>query len=226
MRPFDPSRRGPFRLTLTGVGAMRSPRYAPAGLLLEYGTTRVMFDGGPGSEPSSGSLSAWLLTDERAELVREIRTRATRFAVAPRIDALERAGLAVTPHPVVHTSHATCGYLIEAEGRRIAWAPEFLEFPEWANGVDLLFADAAAWDRQIRFAHGAGGHAAALATAEAARAGGVVRLVLAHIGRPTIRALDAGLRPPFGVPGRDGQRFYPRRWRAVNRGGARAPLRR
>ena len=27
---------------------------------------------------------------------------------------------------------------------------------------------------------------------------------LAHIGRPTIRALDAGERPPFGEVGRDG----------------------
>lgn len=224
MRPFDPSRRAPFRLTLTGVGAMRSPRYAPAGLLLEYGATRVMFDGGPGSEPSTGSLTAWLLTDERAELVHEIRRRAARFAVEPRLEAVNLPGLTVAPHRVVHTSHPTCGYLIEAEGRRIAWAPEFLEFPEWARGVDLLFADAAGWDRPIRFAHGAGGHAAVLATAEAARAAGVARLVLAHIGRPTIRALEAGLRPPFGRLGHDGQRFHPRLWRAVNRGGARAPL--
>jgi hypothetical protein len=31
--------------------------------------------------------------------------------------------------------------------------------------------------------------------------------VFAHIGRPTIRAIDAGHRPPFGEFGRDGRRF-------------------
>jgi hypothetical protein len=38
---------------------------------------------------------------------------------------------------------------------------------------------------------------------EAARLG-VMRLVLAHIGRPAIRAIDAGERPPFGEWGYDG----------------------
>jgi hypothetical protein len=46
-----------------------------------------------------------------------------------------------------------------------------------------------------------------------ARRRGVRRLVFAHIGRPTIRAMDAGRRPAFGTFGRDGQVFHPRRWR-------------
>jgi len=33
----------------------------------------------------------------------------------------------------------------------------------------------------------------------------VRRLVFAHIGRPTIRALDRGERPPFGDVAGDGQ---------------------
>jgi ribonuclease BN (tRNA processing enzyme) len=69
-----------------------------------------------------------------------------------------------------------------------AWAPEFLEFPEWAAGAQVMFADAASWNRPIRFAKGVGGHAAALDVAEAAQAMNVARLVFAHVGRSTIRA--------------------------------------
>ena len=46
---------------------MNSPRYAPAGLLIEQGRVRVAIDGGPGADPA-GPLAAWLVTDERAEL--------------------------------------------------------------------------------------------------------------------------------------------------------------
>jgi len=87
------------------------------------------------------------------------------------------------------------------------WAPEFWTFPHWAAGCDLMFADAAGWARPIRFAGGVGGHAAALDVARFARRHGVRRLVLAHIGRPTIRAIDAGERPPFGEFGADGRRY-------------------
>jgi hypothetical protein len=34
-----------LRLTLVGVGAMNSPRYAPAGVFIEYGISRIMIDG-------------------------------------------------------------------------------------------------------------------------------------------------------------------------------------
>lgn len=61
-----------LRLTLLGVGAMNSPRYGPAGLLVEYGNARVMIDGGPGAAPKR-KLVGWLVTDERGELIREIR---------------------------------------------------------------------------------------------------------------------------------------------------------
>ena len=40
-----------------------------------------------------------------------------------------------------------------------------------------------------------------------ARRAGVRRLVFSHIGRPTIRAIDAGLAPAFGELGHDGQVF-------------------
>ena len=62
-------------------------------------------------------------------------------------------------------------------------------FPRWAAGADLMFAEAAAWVRPIRFARGAGGHAPVLEVSRLARDAGVRRLVFV-IGRPTIRAFD------------------------------------
>jgi hypothetical protein len=197
---------------LTGVGAMNSPRFAPAGLLLEHDRARVMIDGGRVGAPD-GPLDAWLVTDARAELIREIRQSAQGLGVEPAIAAHLAPGLSIRPRKVAHTSHDTFGYLIQAEGRRIAWAPEFWRFPRWASGVDLLMADAAGWHRPIRFRGGVGGHACVLDVAVTARRMEVRRLVFAHIGRPTIRAMEAGFRPPFGEFGRDGLVFHPRRWR-------------
>jgi hypothetical protein len=195
-----------LRFTLLGVGAMNSPRYAPAGLLVQYGAARVAIDGGPGAEPT-GPVAAWLVTDEHAELIASLRRLAAARGLVPHVGSYAGAGLDVTPYPVVHTSHPTVGYLIAAAGRSAAWAPEFLEFPGWAAGSDLMFADAAGWARPIRFARGTGGHAAALTVAEQAIRHGVRRLVFAHIGRPTIAALDTGQVPPFGEFGADGASY-------------------
>src|SRR5882762_3139260 len=195
---------GSLRLVLLGVGAMKSPRYAPAGLLVEYGAHRVMLDGGPGAEPAQ-PIDAWLVTDDRGELMPQIRQFAKARGLTPKVSCFCSDGLVIAPKPVVHTSHPTYGYLIEAGGRRVVWAPEFLEFPEWAEGADLTFAEAAGWNRPIRFARGTGGHAATLQIAHEARERGVRRLVFAHIGRPTIKAIDAGLQPPFGEMGQDGR---------------------
>jgi hypothetical protein len=191
-----------LRLTLLGVGAMNSPRYAPAGLVAEHGMARAAIDGGPGAVPGS-PVAAWLVTDERAELIAELRRLAAAHRLIPHAAHYAADGLEIAPHPVVHTSHATFGYLIEAAGRRVAWAPEFFEFPAWAAGVDLMFADAAGWARPIRFAHRAGGHAAAIDVARQAITHRVHRLVFAHIRRPTIAAIDAGRVPPFGEFGSD-----------------------
>jgi hypothetical protein len=53
-------------------------------------------------------------------------------------------------------------------------------------------------------AHWVGGHAAAVEVARQAVSHHVRRLVFAHIGRPTIAAIGAGLVPPFGEFGADG----------------------
>jgi hypothetical protein len=198
--------RGGATFTLLGIGAAESPRFPPAGLLVEARGARVMLDGGPGAEPD-GRVDAWLVTDELAELMPAIRRAARRRGLEPAVGPFEAAGLHIEPRPVVHTSHAAFGYRIRADSQMIAWGPEFWRFPDWAADADLLFAEAASWSRPIRFAGGVGGHAALVDVAEEARAAGVKRLVFAHLGRPTLRALDQGKRPPFGEIGEVGTTY-------------------
>jgi hypothetical protein len=192
-----------LRLTLVGVGAMNSPRYAPAGLLVEYGSSRVMIDGGPGATTKRG-VSAWLVTDECSELIREIHKLAQQKGLEPEVASYRSDGLTVEPRAVVHTSHPTCGYLIRVAGKKIVWAPEFLVFPSWAKGADLMFAEAAGWKRPIFFRGGVGGHASVNQVARDAIKYKVKRLVFTHIGRPSIKAIDAGERPVFGEFAADG----------------------
>ncbi|CAM5258559.1 MBL fold metallo-hydrolase [Streptomyces aurantiogriseus] len=196
-----------LRLTLLGVGAMNSPRFAPAGLLLRCAGHRVAFDGGPGAEPPPGRLDAWLVTDEQAELGSALRRSAAGRDVGIRAGDLELGEVRVGCRPVAHTSHPAYGYRIEAGARVVVWAPEFWEFPAWAAGADLMFAEAAGWDRPIRFRGGVGGHASVRAIAEEAVRHGVERLIYAHIGRPGLRALDAGLRPAVGEWGVEGRTY-------------------
>ncbi|MFF4353153.1 hypothetical protein [Streptomyces sp. NPDC001530] len=196
-----------LRLTLLGAGAMNSPRFAPAGLLLRYGGRRAAFDGGPGAEPPPGPLAGWLVTDERSELRSALRRSAAARDVSIRAGDLDLGEVRVRCHPVAHTSHATYGYRIEAGDLVVVWAPEFWEFPAWAARADLMFAEAAAWGRPIRFRGGVGGHASVQTVAEESVRHGVRRLVHAHIGRPSLRAIDAGLKPPVGEWGVEGRTY-------------------
>ena len=195
-----------MRLVTLGVGAQNSPRYAPAGLLVAHRGVRVMIDGGPGAEPR-GQLDAWLVTDERAELIAAIRRLAAARGLRPCAADFRTRGVRIERRSVVHTSHPTFGYLIRAQRRTIVWAPEFYEFPRWARGADLMFAEGAGWNHPIRFAGGVGGHLDVLAVARAARRLGIKRLVFAHIGRPTLRAVARGEQPPFGEIAADRQAF-------------------
>lgn len=163
-----------------------------------------MLDGGGLSVPTV-PIDAWLVCDARAELMPDIRRRCRGVHLKPVVGGFAVGAVAVDPMPVVHTSHPTCGYLINVGRRQAVWAPEFWRFPTWAVGADLMFADAAGWRQPIRFAGGVGGHAAVVETAEQARRHGVRRLVFAHIGRPSIRAIDAGEAPPYGEWGVEGQ---------------------
>jgi hypothetical protein len=164
---------------------MASERYAPAGLLVERHDRAIMIDGGPGAEPDR-PVEDWLVTDERAELIAKIRRIARKqFGVRPRAGSASLDDVRIDAEPVVHTSRSTYGYRIQLGESMAAWAPEFLEFPEWAASARVMCADAAGWNRPIRFAKRVGGHAAALDVAEAAQAMNVARLVFAHVGKPT-----------------------------------------
>lgn len=196
----------PLRLVTLGVGAQASPRYAPAGLLVQRGAIRVMIDGGPGAAPA-GKLAAWLVTDVEGELMPRLRELAGAKGLQPYAGPFRTTGLVIECHPVVHTSHPAFGYLIRAARYRVVWAPEFFEFPAWARGATLMFAEAAGWNRPIRFRGGVGGHLDTVAVAEAAHRRGIRRLVFAHIGRPTLRAIDQGKAPRFGEIGADGRRY-------------------
>ena len=171
---------------------MDSPRYAPAGLLVEADNCGVMIDGGSRAAPVR-HLDAWLVTDERAELIAELRRLAQARGLKPAAERFAVGALEIEPHPVVHTNHPTYGYDIYWRGRRVVWAPEFWAFPDWASGADIAFLEAAAWTAPIRFRGGVGGHAPIQRTLHEAQAAGIRRVVFVHIGRPVIRAMDAGL---------------------------------
>jgi hypothetical protein len=87
-----------LRLKLLGVGAMASPKYAPAGLLVFHAAGNVMLDGGPEAEPEP-PLAAWLVTDLRGELIAQIRRLARAQGLEPAVQAYKANGLAIVPHP-------------------------------------------------------------------------------------------------------------------------------
>ena len=166
----------------------------------------MILDAGPYARPR-GHIDAWLLTDEQAELAAAIRRRARELGVLARVAAFHAGDLRIEPKPLVHTNHPTFGYEIRRGDLKVVWAPEFFEFPRWARSSDLMFAEASSWDRPIYFRGAVGGHLAGRAVQRAAQRAHVKRLVCAHIGRPTLRAIERGLRPSFGEFARDGQIF-------------------
>jgi hypothetical protein len=170
-------------------------------LLVEYAGSRVAIDGGAFPLADVG---AWLVTDEQAELTPQLRRLASVSGLRPSVAKYSAGSLTIRPRKVVHTSHPAFGYEIIVPQGRVVWAPEFLRFPRWAAGANLMFAEAAGFSRPILFAKRVGGHAHALEVCQKARRLKVKCLILAHIGRPTIRALDAGWRPDFGEVGEDG----------------------
>ncbi len=83
-----------------------------------------MLDGGPGAEPA-GRLAAWLVSDERSEL----RVLSAARGLHPSVATVRVGDLVIEPHPVVHTSHPTWGYLLRLPMASAARAPEFWAFP-------------------------------------------------------------------------------------------------
>jgi len=174
---------------LLGVGTAASPRFAPAGLLLEYGHTRVGFDGGPGSEPPE-TVQAWLVRSREGALHSELRRIADECGMPePAVASFRHGALHVEPLPL--PGEAPVGYRITA-GRHLAvWAPESRGLPVWAEEADLVFAGTSGMRRTI----------------EAARRLRVRRLVFALLDEDACAAMDAGKDPPFGEWGQEGGRY-------------------
>jgi hypothetical protein len=107
-----------MRLVTVGVGAARPSRYAPAGLLVTRRGVRVMVDGGPGAEPS-GRLDAWLVTDERAELLQGSAGSPPTGACARTRAALIKASSGSAPTPWSTLDGARRRRLSTADSRRM-----------------------------------------------------------------------------------------------------------
>ena len=80
-----------MRLVTLGVGAARSPRYRPAGLLVSHRGARVVIDGGPHTVPK-GRIDAWLLTDDHAELAAAVRRTARELGLIARVASFRAEG--------------------------------------------------------------------------------------------------------------------------------------
>jgi hypothetical protein len=180
------------RLILLGVGAVGSSRYAPAGLLLEYGHVRAGFDGGPGSEPPE-NIHAWLVCDVHSGFQPERRRIAHESAMPePVVAPYDHPPLRIEPMPLTSFVY---GYRITAGHRVGVWTPVIEEFPAWATGADLMLADGT--DGQMSLGDIA---------AEAKRLQ-IRRLVFARLGDAAVTAMDEGKRPPFGEWGEEGRAY-------------------
>ncbi|MGW2773527.1 hypothetical protein ACWC4C_13565 [Streptomyces olivaceoviridis] len=133
---------GRLRFTLPGVGAMVSPRCAPAGLPVVCGRHRVAYDGGPGAEPPEGRPDAWLVADDHAELRSALPRLAAERGLEPRMTDAEPGELRIRALPVAHTSRPTWGCRMEGSEGVVVWAPEFRTLPAWAADADLMVAQA------------------------------------------------------------------------------------
>jgi hypothetical protein len=180
------------RFILLGVGTTDSPRFAAAGLLVEYGHVRVGIDGGPGSEPPE-IIDAWLVRDEQGPMQPELRRIANETGMPePVIAPFGHGPLKIEPHPVAGRVH---GYQIRIGHHVAAWTPECAELPPWVEGTDLLFAD------------GSGDWLDTQEMARTAKRLRVQRLVVVNLGAAASAAQDRGEQPPYGEWAEEGSKY-------------------
>jgi hypothetical protein len=180
------------RLILLGIGPAESSRFAPAGLLIEYGHIRVGIDGGPGSEPPE-NIDAWLVRDEQGTLQPELSRLAQETGMPePSVQPYDHGPLKITPIPAA--GHVQ-DYRIRIGHHLAAWVPECSELPSWVEGMDLVFADGSLnWPDTQELAR----------TAKRLR---VQRLVFVRLGDSSLAAMDGGEEPPYGEWGEEGRKY-------------------
>jgi hypothetical protein len=111
---------------------------------------------------------------------------------APAVGPYRHGPLRVEPVPIADHLY---GYRIGIGHHLAAWAPEALELPGWAEGMDVVFADASMdWPNLRELAW----------TAKRLR---VQRLVFVRLGAAALAAIDAGEQPPYGEWGEEGRKY-------------------
>ena len=174
---------------------MNSPRYRPAGLLVCWASHRVMLDGGGSADPGR-PLDAWLVSDEHAELMPCVRRRAAELGVAPGRGCIQ-ADAGVAAAGAVHlTSELRISDRDDPAAGRVG-AGVLGVTPVGGRGRSHVRRCGGVEPadpvrprrRRPRLCARRGGGAPHTA--------GVRRLVFAHVGRTSIRAIDRGERPPF-----------------------------
>jgi len=192
-----------LRAVTVGTGAMESSSRKDACLLVTDGDTALLFSAGPSIlaedvEHYTDNVDAIFVTDPEDDYemrgARQLAEDLEAPLVTPERDGQQwtYGSFRVTARRVVHTNHPTYGFVIQYGDQKLAWAPEFYRPPDWVEGCDVAFLEAAAWDRPITFAGGVGGHAAALDTLRWLKGKDVGQAIFVHVGQPTERAIEQG----------------------------------
>lgn len=187
-------------VTLVGTGALGSRGRRGAAVLIEFDGRRVQIDGEK-PDDIQGNLDALLVTDVNAW------NAEAALEAGGVVGSYSEGGLQITPHGVRHTAHPVYGYLIEADGKRVAYVPELWAWPAWATNLDLAIVDGSAWRRDISFSGGVGGHRALSSLVESAVEHDARWIVATHVGRPTVQAVGQGEEIPGLEVADDGMRL-------------------
>ena len=114
------------------------------------------------------------------------------------VGSFYKDGISITAFPVEFIGHPSYGYMINAGGRTIVYAPRFGQFPTWAQEADLMFAD------------GVGEHMPVEGVTSAAKQKGIKRLILSRLGETSGAVPDPDSQLDFGEWGADGDVYTPK----------------
>jgi hypothetical protein len=152
---------------------MNPPRHRPAGLLMKWSGHRVMFDGGGEATPGRAArrLARRDAPPNRCRTSRSTRALSTStLGWLPGLAAASRSGRCQPSAPLTPRTATTSNY----PGHRSFVLLSASTSLTGRAGVDLMFANAARWQRPISFAGAVGAEPACVpAVADAARRYGV-----------------------------------------------------
>jgi len=169
-----------------GTGAQGSPR-REASLMIVSGRGAVLFDAGAKIKPKHlPRVPDVIILTNPTENMREARRLADELGVEVIHGDWGGPDMKITSFKA---SHNIFGYIIEMSDVRVAYVPEFLNFPtEQVQDIDVGIFDGSTFDAPIH-AGGAGGHAPVTEILVSATQANVKRIVLSHIGESTDKHL-------------------------------------